>query len=684
MENIFKKIIDGLLYSLVFLLPLFFLPATVLPVVISKQVLLSLFVFLLFILWMVKVMTEGKLTLASGKLPSAVLFLLLVLAVSTVFSGVPSQSFWGMAFEPDTLFSFILYGLVFFLFANLVGQNQVKLVLASFLASSGILATLFLVQIFWKPIFPWDFARSPGFNPVGSVQALAVFLGGAFVILFSLVTAGKNVEPNAGGTSKSAFTILKRLTSVLPLVLGITLFIAVLLINQRVSWLGISLAATAILGVMAKNLGTDFSQPVFRKLILPLFILAFSLTLVIVKVPTDQLLTLPVEIGPTGKASLDIAIKTLKESPKNLILGSGPATFSYQYGLHRGIGPNLTDFWQIRFDQGASAALTFLTNAGVLGILAIFLIVAAFLYQTLKAIYKNQAGRGDESVSAVFAGGFYYLIAWFLYPSNLSLAFALFLMLGLWTALVAQKREFSFSQSPQKAFSIMLSGTILVVVSAIGIYSVSQKYLAALNYTQGISLVNVSESKLDEGIKMIDKAAQLDPKDIYLRNLSKAFLIKIDILLNDKETPSEQKQKVFQTSISDAELSANSAVSLNSRDSQNWAQLANVYGNLASVGVQEAGNLAISNFQKAIELEPKNPQFPLNLAETYKLMAERNKLQISLLQVAEKVDKETIKRQEEVYQSNLELAKQYLQKSIDLKNDFQPALDFEKEIEKLK
>ena len=36
-----------------------------------------------------------------------------------------TQSFWGMSVEPDTLFNFILYGLVFFLFSNLISKKEV-------------------------------------------------------------------------------------------------------------------------------------------------------------------------------------------------------------------------------------------------------------------------------------------------------------------------------------------------------------------------------------------------------------------------------------------------------------------------------------------------------------------------------------------------------------------------------
>ena len=657
MEKVLDKIIKYALLSLVFLLPLWFLPWTVSPIAINKQMLLSVFVFLLLILWLVKTISSGKLSCSWGKLSTGVILLLLVFGISTVFSSARIQSFWGMADEPDTFFNFILYGLVFFLFANLISVNQLSSVLIIFLASSGILSLLFLIQIF-KPIFPWDFAQSSGFNPVGSVQALAVFLGGAFVILMAALTSTK----------------LQRLYQILGGIIGILLFIAIFLVNFWAVWLGIVFGMAIIIFSKLKNLsiasvatGANPLKPLF----LPLFIFALALVFIFLKLPIGNIVSLPSEISPTFKATLDIATKSLAESPKNLILGSGPATFGYQYSLHRGIGPNLTDFWQLRFNQGAAALPTFLATFGILGILAILLTIAIFLYQGLKKMYKGPASIGAEL--GVFAGGFYYLICWFLYPINLSLLFTIFLMLGLWVVLTGEKKKFLFTQSPQKAFTIMLLGVFLIAGSIFGLYTVSQKYAAAVIYNQGLNLINAAEPKLDEGIIAINKAVTLDLKDSYLRNLSQAFLFKINEVLNNQELSQEQGQAEFQKQVSNAELSATAAVQINPRNSQNWLQLGNVYENLALFNVEGTRELALLDYQKASELDPQNPLLPFNLGRTYKSTAERIQIQIALLEQAQKKDEEAINKLQESYDKNLELALAEFKKSNELKSNFSVA-----------
>ena len=628
------KIIKYGLYSLVFLLPLFFLPWTVFPVALNKQMLLAVFVFSLLILWLVKIINLGKLNFVWNKLTVAVSLFLLVLGVSTAFSAARIQSFWGMAAEADTFFNFILFVLVFFIFANLTKENEeVSKVIFSFLLSSGILSLFFLIQCF-KPIFPWDFARTSGFNPIGSVQALAVFLGGAFVILMVVLN---NIK-------------LQRLYKISGGIIGVLFFITIFLVNYWAVWLGIAFSLAIIIFRMLKKLSVVTSPAAatnpLKPLLLPLLIFVLALVFVFLKLPVGNIVSLPSEISLTYPATFDIAKKTLEEGPKNLILGSGPATFGYQYSLHRGTGPNLTDFWQVRFDQGADTLLTFLVNFGVLGLLIILLMMAVFFWQ------------GFKNISPAFLGGFYLLISWFLYPINFSLMFAAFLMMGLWQSVSINQpnrhkgtaREFSFTQSPQKAFFIMLVCVILIAGSILGLYNFGQKYTAAIIYAQGLKLINSGESKLDEGIIALNRAVVLDKKDFYFRNLSQTFLLKINQVLFNQELSQEQKQTELQKQVSNAEMSAAAAIQVNPRDSYNWLQLGNVYENLALVNAKGAGELAVTSYRKATELDPQNPQIPFNLARVYFAAKEYDK------------------------------AKEELQKSIGLKNDFQPAIDLMKQM----
>jgi len=720
MEKVLDKIIKYTLYLLVFLLPIFFLPFTLFPVALNKQILLSVFVFFLLILWVIKIISSGKLSFRWTKLTGSVLLLLLILGISTLFSKARVQSFWGVNFEPDTLFSFILYGLVFLLFANLTAENNVdqnvertlksasnqrtnQRLISVLLASSGILAILFLIQSLWRPIFPWDFTKVSGFNPIGTSQGLAIFLGGAFVILLALMTAEKNADQNAERTLKSASdqrshqrqisdkTILKILKPVFTIALGILLFISILIINYWVVWLLIIFGTLAI--IWSKLRFISGSQLSLTKIILPLIILVVSLIFIFIRIPTGNIVELPAEISLTHKATFDIAKKTLFEGPKNFILGSGPATFGYDYDLYRSIGPNLTDFWQVRFNQGAAFLPTLLATSGILGVLAVLLMLVIFFYQGFKDLISVNQPHQHESVinTALFVAGFYFLISWFFYPINLSLAFATFLILGLFTAQgsAAKSAERTLKQkksalnrhidqryisgSPQKAFFIMLVGILLIAGVVVTLFTISQKYRGALAFAEGLSLINLPEPKLDEAIINLSKAVTLDKKDVYFRNLSQLFLFKINEVLAGEELSGEEKQKLLQQLVSEAQISAVSAVQINPANSQNWVQQGNVYENFMLVNIEGTGDLAVLAYKKAGELAPQNPQIPFNLGRIYKIIAERIQVQIALLSQAQEKDDEAIKKFEENRDKIFESALGEFKKSIQLKNDFTPA-----------
>jgi tetratricopeptide (TPR) repeat protein len=659
MKKTLDKIIKYGLYCLVFLLPIFFLPWTVFPVALNKQMLLAVFVLLLFILWLVKVISSGRLSFVWNRLGLAILFLLLVFGISTFLSSSFVQSFWGMAAEADTFFNFILLVLVFFLFANLIKKEELKMVLVSFLASSGVLALLFLIQAFW-PVFPWDFAREAGFNSVGSVQEMAVFLVGAFVVLIAFLTG-----------------VVRKSCKILGGILGILLFAAILLINLWTAWLGLAIGLAVVIFRMLKKLSPASSvtgvNPL-KPLFLPLFVFVLALIFIFVELPIGNLVDLPAEITPTYKATLDISVKTLGEGTKNLVFGSGPATFAYQYSLHRGTGPNLTDFWQLRFGQGTAAAPTFLATTGILGILALFLVMLVFFWQGFRTVFRSAVPEpGSFDGFPLLLGGFYFLILWFFYSVNLSLLFVAFLMLGLWTAYFGKTKEFFFTQSPQKAFMIMLLGVILIVGSGFGLYIVSQKYIGAVVYAKGLSLINAETPKLDEGMASFNKAINLDQKDIYFRDLSQVFLLKIDEILDNSDLSQEEKQTLFQQVVSNAELSTSVAVQLNPKNSYNWFQLGVVYENLALTGVQGAEELAILNYQKSQELDPQNPQISLNIGRVYKLLAERNRAQITFLESAEGENEEIISKFKESFDVNLEIALEQFNKTAELKPNFSAA-----------
>jgi len=537
------------------------------------------------------------------------------------------------------------------------------------LASSGVLALLFLIQVFSKnPIFPWDFSQSIVFNSIGTVEALGIFLGGAFVLLLSLIS-GKNQH------NISAKSVFKKIIPVLSVVLGILLFICIVLINYWVVWLGIIVGMVLILAQMTKTMGPILNQKEIKRFLVPLVLLAIALVFIFVNIPIYKILNYSPEPILNYSSTFGVGFNALGSSPKNLILGTGPATFVNQYDLFKPLSINFGLFWQSRFNQGTSFLATLLPNIGILGILTALLLIAAFLWQGVKSFLKSassQSGSRRRISGSLFAAGIYFFLTWFLYPSNLVLLFSLFLMLGLFVGV--QKRtkikEFAFSQSPQKAFFIMIMAVLIMAGSGIGLYKVSQRYVAALSFSNGLALFSAEEPNLDKATEAILNAAGMDSKDDYFRNLSQAFVLKINEVANNQELGDEERQKQLELLIAGAEDAALTASRLNPKNSQNWLQQARVYQNFMVLGLEGAEGAAISSHQKAFELAPTSPEIPLGIGQVYYDSAVANAIRITILEEADENEEEQIQQLKELQPQLLDAGIEQINKAIELKGNF--------------
>jgi len=638
MEGIIDKIIRVSLYLLVFLMPIFFLPFTDSPVYSNKQLLLTSICFLVSILWLVKIIKTGKINLVLDKVSFAVLFFLVVLAISTFFSIARNQSFWGTDFEADTLFNFILYGLTFFLFANLIPKKEVFKIIKVFILSSGILALLFLIQRITGLMFP-----------VGSVQALSLFLGGAFVILIFIFINIKSVS---------------RTEKIFGWITGFLLFISTLLIGFWLVWLGMAFTTVMMFWLKLKYFGPK-SKIGLRDYLLSLIILVITLIFIFTKLPLGNILKVAPEVSLTYGLSIDIGKRTLGEGFKNLIIGSGPATFIYKYRLYRPQGINLTEFWQMGFAQGRSVLTTLLTTSGLLGILAGLFLMGVFFYQG----FFKYSGKLDTIIP--FISGFYFLVLWIFYSFNPLLMFSGFLMIGLHSASTAKARNFSLLNPPQKVFFTMLGAIILMVVLVAGFYIYVQKYDAALNFAEGLSVLSREEPDLDKAIADIDKAGNLAKNnDKYFRNLSQLFLLKINQVLNNQNLSQEEKQEELEINISHCQKAIQRAIGVDSKNILNRIQSGNIYENLILL-INSAERLAIDGYRNAEKLDPQNPQIPFNLGRTYKTISQ--KIQRDMISYILAKDEEKIAELRNLYIQDLTLATENLQRAISLKYNFVPA-----------
>jgi tetratricopeptide (TPR) repeat protein len=160
--------------------------------------------------------------------------------------------------------------------------------------------------------------------------------------------------------------------------------------------------------------------------------------------------------------------------------------------------------------------------------------------------------------------------------------------------------------------------------------------LADIRYFQGIRAWQKGD--LDKGINLLERAIKSNSNlDLYQRDISQLYLRELNEALEKKEDGQKIQNLTFLCI-----NSAKRATEISKNDVSNWNNLGFIYRNLISL-VGGADDWAIKSYQKAIELEPKNPYIFNEMGLIY------------------------------LAKSDLEKAKENFQKAIELKSDYLPS-----------
>lgn len=641
MGKLLNKVIQFSIYSLVFLLPVFFLPFSVEPFDFNKQYVLFFLVSLAFLAWMSRmIICDKEIKFRRTPLDIPVLVFMFFSVLSTVFSVDKTSSFLGFYGRfNDSLISILSLGALYFLITNNIfiktSAAEKSGGEGTSVASVGSLLKTFLWSAFFVLLFSyfsvfggWQLLNqylaklisgfqlpqimlTGVFNPIGgSLEALAIFLAITAVLLVGLLLReGKRIGK---------------------IISGLLLFLAVVLliiIDFTAAWLVLGL-------VLLLFLAFAFWSRIFRErvnvLLIPIFLVIISIVFTFIGLSNFQLqvsgynvLDPPREILLDQKTTWQTTWETIKSSP---ILGSGLGTFSQDFSEFKPKEFNQTDFWQIRFDRGANQVAEMISTMGVLGTLSWLTIIGFFLIfswfylraQSLRFKVKEkgkQLTSGNYQFPLVFAF-LAVLIAQFFYYQNITLAFAFWLMLGL-SVVSWQKpnwgKAISFKEFPEMnlVFNIVLI-VILLIILGVWFFG-ARAYLADVNFKEGVAL---------DKIEKLEKAVDLNQFRANYRIILSRGYFSGALNESQKDITQQNAQKIqnyFAKSIDEAKKAVAS--------SPNWAvtyeNLGMIYRDIQGF-VQGVTSWSVDSFRKASKLEPTNPVFPTEIG---KLLLQEEKIE---------------------------------------------------------
>lgn len=602
-EKILENLPRYILFLLVFILPVWVLPYTAYPLELNKAFLFYFLVILASLFWFISILQKAGLRLPKSAALLAFAAVIAVWAASSFFSPNQNLSLLGAGQEIGTFFSLVLLGLALLL-TSAIFQSEIKATIfyaALFASSLLVFLFQFLRAGFNITLFPWNIFPAKISNTIGTWNEVGIFFGLIAllaVVFLELLPMGKRVKP------------------LLFLILAVSL-IGIAFVNFATVWVVFGSLLVVFLIYFFSNSHISVSEPGRRKKFMRFAILALLIAVFFIMARTmvgDFLSSQginSVEIRPSFSATLQIIKSSLKE---NLLLGSGPNTFAYDWLKFKPIGINLTQFWATSFVFGFSALLTFLATGGILTGLAWLAFLLLILFYGFRVFaYPNSENEFRRGLLiASFFGTLYLWIFTIIYaPSFLLIALA-FLLTGVFIGLLCQDGkiktiELSFVNKPKWGFISSLVIVLLMIAAVASFYLLFQKYWAAYSFGQAAALVN-SGGKVDDVENLIGRSVRLDPQDKYYRTLSDIGLLRIQQLAGRTDLKPEELQAQFQNILVSTIGASQSAINSNPLDFLNWMSLAGVYEAVAPLKITGSAEAGINAYKEAAKRAPLDPR----------------------------------------------------------------------------
>lgn len=683
------RIAKWAVYAVALLIPFLYLPVTQ-DFLFVKVVLAELAAVVAVAAWLLNVLVAKRISYKRSPLNAAFLALALILLVATFASHSPWAGFWGDDPTGEKVLTLLAFIAISFVAASLFERGDVERVSELLLVSFLILGLFTFFCVIIAAHYSWQLPVWLAANLVGTVNALAYVLAAGF--LYSFVTA----------LSQQASTgeiLLRRRVRWLTTAASALLFLDLVLIGFRLAWIAIAVVVAAViafnfakswrpmpfllLGDSRGKRGTGGHLLSYAAVGIAFLVLLLSLLFVFNLVPTGGFFQPPLEVSPSFRSTLSIAWQSLKANP---LLGAGPANFRFAFSRFRDVALNSTAFWTIRFNHGFSFLATSLATVGALGFLALLAFVGVAAAVIGRVLWK--AREGNPYLLALAAGALFVLLMWFLYASNFTASFLLFLFLGMFSALAQEPRAGGVAEgesgwlrswwrvtrrtvvvdAPALNFAVSIVVVFASALSLVSLYALASQYAAEIYFNRAAQVLN-RYGNVDTAKVFLGKAAALNSTDDgYFQGQAQVATLAVRrIIAQAAATPKQDLSSQFRSELSDGVAAGQRATTLAPSDPDSWFSLGFLYENVMPF-VPGADRAALDAYQRARDADPKNPTIALAQGRVYLTASD-----ILTLQINQTASGDERSRLEQIRSDIYGKAREALESAIALKDDYADA-----------
>jgi tetratricopeptide (TPR) repeat protein len=313
-----------------------------------------------------------------------------------------------------------------------------------------------------------------------------------------------------------------------------------------------------------------------------------------------------IEAYPSISSTGTVIGGVVSQSP---LFGYGPGRFADAWRMYRPQGVNLSQFWSTEFTYGVGLWPTFIVTTGILGALGMLVLILVIVLTAVRLFKKQDTSVILTYINRVVASiALFMTVIFFVYSPGIGAAL-------MYAAIIGLLIGFSYKQEALIAFEVkflarwnMLGlGTVLVValVVAGSLWMYGTKVFAAYQYNNAVIIPATDSGALFQISDRLQKAFNIDRRDIYARALGAAYYTQFNNLLvaSSSSYTSADFQKMLDSVIG---VSSNAIVS-NPFNTQNYLFVAELFRSLAAQGVTGANNQAQGLYDTARVYEPFNP-----------------------------------------------------------------------------
>lgn len=589
-----------LIYSLIFIFPLFFLPVfdDISGIDNYHKILFFFMVIpLLSFFYFLQRYRSGKISLEFKDLDIFILFFLLILFFADILGADRFSSFFGAyGYSGISFLSVLSVIFLYFFVTRYFKENDINIIVKILTASFGliILWFLFILYNIGSGLVSW-FEFSQG--TFEDVSMLIVFFN--VLILTVLVFGG------AQKIFKKSWQIF-----LVRAVFAVS-FLFLIFINFLPAWWCFLFGLVLILGFEFK-LRPDASAIKFfnRYKHRILLMLLISVSIIFISFDLFSQSAISTKQKVAKKMELDImnSLKIVKNlKGKELLIGAGEENFRYVFSRLRDPQMNNTPFWHIRFNQPASYIINIFISGGILGLLAYLSIFIIWFRGVLRFLNKNI----KKDIFSFLITGIPFLVlfmAQFIYSFNMNLLFLFWMFLAL-NIVILNEHIFlnwhfwnlykSKLFSGFKKFFIFIFGFIFIIWFIILIFFIKY-YIADIYFNSG------KQAAMNMALIMNPYRPQ------YNSAMAKNYLNAAmdDMKKVQDESSLESAKNNFQRSVDFAKRATDQLPDY----VVPCETLAMIYRQIGEYS--PAYNfLAVEMFRKASELEPSNPVIFLEMGK---------------------------------------------------------------------